>query len=186
MAPVRYTSALRCSNLARAGDRQQAGDGDLASVAARAKPDLPPLNGGPECAFGCIVRRFDSLLVDEGEAALLSRPASAKSFFSSGSTFVINWSRESGAPRPCGSPRNDATTEETFLQGERLVRKKPRCGRLRQFHRAEQVSHEVLPTELALRRCVGHITGQPVAAENARERRTSKQCSTSEPRDVAI
>src|SRR2546429_9393988 len=108
--------------LAGACDRQESGDGDLAVVAARSKHNLPPLNGGPERALGDVVRRLDPLLVHEGKevrkcrnsartrfrtsslAASTERPASAKNFFSSGSTFVINCWRVSGAPRACGSP----------------------------------------------------------------------------------
>ena len=36
--------------------RQQAGDGDLAGGAAIAEHDFPPLDGGPQRAFGAVVR----------------------------------------------------------------------------------------------------------------------------------
>jgi hypothetical protein len=38
--------------LARACDRRESGDGDLAVMAARAEHDLPSLQGGPERALG--------------------------------------------------------------------------------------------------------------------------------------
>src|SRR5438445_12326291 len=176
--------------LAGTGDRQESGDGDLAVVAARSEHDLPPLNGGPERALGDVVRRLDTLLVHEGKEVREMQEQRAREV-----PHIIVGGVD-GTARQCEellfnrylrdqllacerraasvriAPEAMPQAEQPFLQGEGLAAKALGRGRLRQLLRAEEVSREVRPTELALVGRVAQITGQPIAPENARERGT--------------
>jgi hypothetical protein len=59
--------------VAGASNGEQAGYGDLAFRAAAAEADLAPLNGAPERAFGGVVGRFYTFLVEEGKESFEMR-----------------------------------------------------------------------------------------------------------------
>ena len=205
MAAVRYASALRLLQLARAHDREQTLDRAFTLFAARPKYDLSPLNCRAKGSLSGIVRGRDAFLVHEGEEVLIVHEERVcqiadvgigrmEMALAEGEETFLNWqdfrdefrARQRGPTRARITAKAMPAPKQSAIQRQRLSAEPLRRRGPGEVEPAEQVPSHVCPAELPLADDVFQIGGQAIATEDRGNDAPRNICNTSEPRDVAM